>query len=144
MNILFFLTPKAMCAYVDADDTIREAMGRMEASGFTALPVLDRAGGYCGVLTEGDLLWAIKNLYLMDMRAAESHGIMEIQHRKDNEPVSVTTPVEDLLSKAVDQNFVPVVDDKGAFIGIVTRKAIMQHCMEQYFSKAGDQRQAAV
>ena len=43
MNILFFLTPKAMCAYVDADDTIREAMGRMEASGFTALPILDRA-----------------------------------------------------------------------------------------------------
>ena len=144
MNILFLLTPKASCAYVREDDTIRQALERMSAAGYSAVPILAKDGGYRGTLTEGDLLWAIKNLYLMDMRAAESHGIMEIQHRKDNEPVSVTTPVEDLLSKAVDQNFVPVVDDKGAFIGIVTRKAIMQHCMEQYFSTAGDQRQAAV
>ena len=41
MNILFFLTPKAMCSYVDADSTLRQAMERMENSGYTALPILD-------------------------------------------------------------------------------------------------------
>ena len=133
MNILFFLTPKAMCAYVDADDTIREAMGRMEASGFTALPVLDRAGGYCGVLTEGDLLWAIKRLCVMDLRQTEQHGISEIQPRRKNQPVRVDTRVEDLLSVAAEQNFVPVVDDKGAFIGIVTRSSILKYFQERFF-----------
>ena len=39
MNILFFLTPKAMCSYIDADATFRQAMERMENSGYTALPV---------------------------------------------------------------------------------------------------------
>ena len=133
MNILFFLTPKAMCAYVDADDTIREAMGRMEASGFTAQPVLDRAGGYCGVLTEGDLLWAIKRLCVMDLRQTEQHGISEIQPRRKIQPVRVDTRVEDLLSVAAEQNFVPVVDDKGAFIGIVTRSSILKYFQERFF-----------
>ena len=133
MNILFFLTPKAMCAYVDADDTIREAMGRMEASGFTALPVLDRAGGYCGVLTEGDLLGAIKRLCVMDLRQTEQHGISEIQPRRKIQPVRVDTRVEDLLSVAAEQNFVPVVDDKGAFIGIVTRSSILKYFQERLF-----------
>ena len=133
MNTLFFLTPKAMCAYVDADDTIREAMGRMEASGFTALPVLDRAGGYCGVLTEGDLLWAIKRLCVMDLRQTEQHGISEIQPRRKIQPVRVDTRVEDLLSVAAEQNFVPVVDDKGAFIGIVTRRSILKYFQERFF-----------
>ena len=133
MNILFFLTPKAMCAYVDADDTIREAMGRMEASGFTALPVLDRAGGYCGVLTEGDLLWAIKRLCVMDLRQTEQHGISEIQPRRKIQPVRVDTRVEDLLSVAAEQNFVAVVDDKGAFIGIVTRSSILKYFQERFF-----------
>ena len=96
------------------------------------MPILAKDGTYRGTLTEGDLLWAIKKLYLMDMKEAESHGIMEIQRRKDNQAVSVTTPVEDLLTTAVDQNFVPVVDDRGTFIGIVTRKAIMQYCMDTY------------
>ena len=131
MNILFLLTPKAQCAYVREDDTIRQALERMGKAGYSAVPILAKDGSYRGTLTEGDLLWAIKNLFLMDMRAAESHGIMEIRHRKDYQPVTVTTKVEDLLSKAMEQNFVPLVDDKGAFIGLVTRKAIMQHCMKE-------------
>ena len=131
MNILFFLTPKAMCAYIESDDTLRQAMERMEHSGYAALPVLDKSGKYCGVVTEGDLLWATKKLCCMDFRDTEEHSIMEIAHRRDNLPVSVSTDMQDLLVKATDQNFVPVVDDKGDFIGIVTRRAIMRYFLEQ-------------
>ncbi len=135
MNILFFLTPKAMCANIDADDTIREAMGRMEAAGFSALPVLDKNGGYCGVLTEGDLLWALKGLCVMDMRQAEAHHISEITPRRNVRPVKVDTRIEDLFSAAAEQNFVPVIDDKGAFIGIVTRSRIMKFMQQQYLEQ---------
>ena len=105
MNILFFLTPKAMCAYIEAGDTLRQAMERMEHSGYAALPVIDKSGKYCGVVTEGDLLWTIKRLCVM----------------------------EDLISVAADQNFVPVVDDKGDFIGIVTRSRILKYCLQTGF-----------
>lgn len=136
MNLLFFLTPKANCAHLFDDYTLRQAIERMENSGYTALPILRRDGSYCGTLTEGDLLWAVKNLCLMDMRDAEKHCIMDITHRKDNVPVSVTTDMQELLLKASDQNFVPVVDDKNAFIGIVTRRAIMRYWLEQTAPKA--------
>ena len=49
------------------------------------------------------------------------------------QPVRVDTRVEDLIAVAADQNFVPVVDDKDDFIGIVTRSRILKYCLEQYF-----------
>jgi CBS-domain-containing membrane protein len=69
----------------------------------------------------------------MDMRQAESRKIMEISRRRDNVPVRVTASMHDLVERASSQNFVPVVDDKGAFIGIITRSAIIQYCMRTLF-----------
>ena len=132
-NILFFLTPKAMCAFLQDDYTIRQALEKMEAAGYTALPILNKRGEYRGTLTEGDLLWAVKNMCYMDMRQAEAHRIMEISRRRDNIPVPVTTNMHDLVERAKGQNFVPVVDDKDAFIGIVTRSAIIKYCEQIIF-----------
>ena len=122
-----------MCAFVRDDYTVRQALEKMESSGYAALPILSRNGEYKGTLTEGDLLWAIKNMCHMDMRQAQTHRIMEISRRKDNVPVRVTTSMQDLIERATHQNFVPVVDDKGAFIGIVTRKAIIKYCEKKLF-----------
>lgn len=132
-NILFFLTPKAMCAYLYDDYSLRQALEKMEAAGYAALPILNRRGEYCGTLTEGDLLWGMKNMCYMDMREAETQKIMDIARRKDNVPVRVTTSMHDLVERSSGQNFVPVVDDKGAFIGIVTRRSIIQYCMQMLF-----------
>ena len=132
-SILFFLTPKAMCADLHDDFTIRQALEKMEASGYAALPILNRRGEYRGTLTEGDLLWALKNMCYMDMRQAEARRIMEISRRKDNIPVRVTASMHDLIDRASNQNFVPVVDDYGSFIGLITRKAIIQYCRDQLF-----------
>ena len=132
-NILFFLKPKAMCAYLYDDFTLRQALEKMESAGFAALPILNKRGEYRGTLTEGDLLWAIKNMCYMDIRQAEAHRIMEISRRKDNVPVRVTTSMQDLVERASTQNFVPVVDDKDAFIGIVTRGEIVKYCCRRLF-----------
>ena len=132
-NLLFFLTPKAMCSFVYDDYTVRQALEKMESAGYAAFPILSKRGEYRGTLTEGDLLWALKNMCYMDMRQAEARRIMEITRRKDNIPVRVTTGMHDLVERASSQNFVPVVDDKDAFIGIVTRRAIIKYCSENLF-----------
>lgn len=132
-SILFFLTPKAMCAYLYDDYTIRQALEKMESAGYTAIPILNHRGEYRGTLTEGDLLWAMKNMCYMDMRQAEARRIMEISRRKDNLPVRITASMHDLIQRASQQNFIPVVDDYGAFIGIITRKAIIKYCYDQLF-----------
>ncbi len=132
-NILFFLTPKAMCAFLYDDYTVRQALEKMEAAGYAALPILNRRGEYRGTLTEGDLLWALKNMCYMDMRQAEAHYIMSIAHRKDNVPVRVTTDMQELVERARTQNFVPVVDDKDTFIGIIPRSVIVRYCQQKLF-----------
>ena len=45
----------------------------------------------------------------------------------DNLPVNAKSDMEDLIDKALNQNFVPVVDDRGYFIGIITRKDIIRY-----------------
>ena len=132
-NILFSLTPKAMCAYLYDDFTIRQALEKMESCGYAGLPILNKNGEYRGTLTEGDVLWAMKNMCYMDMRQAEAHRIMEISRHKDNIPVRVTTSMHELIERAKTQNFVPVVDDKDTFIGIITRSAIIKYCHQQLF-----------
>ena len=132
-NILFFLTPKAMCAYLHDDFTVRQALEKMEGSSYAALPILNRRGEYRGTLTEGDLLWALKNMCYMDQ--AEARRIMEIARRKDNVPVRINASMHDLIERASNQNFVPVVDDYGAFIGLITRKAIIQYCRDRLFAE---------
>lgn len=135
MNILFFLTPKASCSYLYDDFTIRQAIEKMEVYGYAALPILTRGGAYRGALTEGDLLWAIKNVCHMDMSQTKEHSIMEIPHRRDNAPVTVNTQMDTLMQTVTDQNFVPVVDDKGDFIGIITRRALLRYFQENYLPK---------
>ena len=122
-----------MCALIHDDFTIRQAIEKMESSGYSTLPIVNKRGEYRGSLSEGDLLWAMKNLCYMDMRQAEAHKIMEISRKKDNIPVRVTANMYDLVSRASTQNFVPVVDDKDAFIGIITRSAIIKYCQQKLF-----------
>lgn len=132
-NILFFLTPKALCAFLYDDYTIRQGLEKMEASHYAAIPILNRQGEYKGTLTEGDVLWAMKNMCNMDLRQAEAHRITEISRRKEYIPVRVTASMHDLVDRAANQNFVPVVDDKDAFIGLITRKSIIEYCRQTLF-----------
>ncbi len=136
MNILFFLTHKAKCTYIYDDFTIRQTLERVEQSRFATIPILKRSGEYVGTISEGDLLWAIKNHYMMNMRDAEGRPVMEVPRRKDYRAVAVNTSTRELLTMAVDQNFVPLVDDRNIFIGLVTRQKIMQFCLERYFETA--------
>ncbi len=127
MNILFFLTPKSDVAYIYADDTIRQALEKMEYHRYSAVPVLNRGGKYIGTITEGDLLWGIKNQYNLNLKAAENIPVSVIHRRMDYQPVSSGSRMEDLIKRALDQNFVPVVDDRGLFIGIITRKDLIKY-----------------
>ena len=134
-NILFFLTPKALCAFLYDDFTMRQALEKMEVAGYAALPILTRSGEYRGTMTEGDVLWAMKNLCNLNLKQAEKIRIMDIHRRRDNLPVPVNTPMSDLVERAQVQNFVPVVDDKDTFIGIVTRSSIIKYCQWQLYTE---------
>jgi CBS domain-containing protein len=128
MNILFFLTPKSEVAYIYDDYTMRQAIEKMEYHKYSAIPIINREGKYVGTITEGDLLWTLKNDYSLDLKAIEDIDIKNIKRRMDNAPVSVNANIEDLISKSMNQNFVPVIDDQNTFIGIIKRREIIEYC----------------
>lgn len=129
MNLLFFLSPKQDLMFVYDDFTLRQTLEKWENNRYASIPVLNRQGEYVGTLTEGDLLWGIKNLHGLDINAAEDVLIRTFPRKRDYKPVRVTTTMEELLEAAASQNFVPVVDDRNIFIGIVRRQAIIQYLM---------------
>ena len=135
MNVLFFLTPKSEVAHLHDDWTLRQGIEKLERSGYTAIPMIDREGHYIGTVTEGDFLRVLKNRYDLNLRNAEGVSILAVERKGDCPPVSIDATMEDLVQKAMNQNFVPVIDDKKIFIGIVTRKDIIRFCYEKYIEK---------
>ena len=133
MNILFFLTPKSDVAYIFEDETLRQTVEKMEHRKFSCIPILNKEGKYTGTISEGDLLWGIKrlNINITDLKQMEDVSIMAIPRRATYKPVHADADMEDLLDRAINQNYVPVVDDKGSFIGIITRKEIIKYCYKE-------------
>ena len=131
MNIAFFLTPKNEVVCENSDSTMRQVMERMEHHGYTAIPLIDKSGKYVGTLTEGDLLWKLKNTPDLNFINTESVKVSEIPKRLSHKSVSINADIESLINLAVNQNFVPVVDDNGTFIGIIKRSDIINYCFNE-------------
>ncbi len=126
MNVLRFLTPKIEVEYINIDSTVRQGLEKMKFHGYAAIPVIDDEGLYKGTVTEGDFLWALYNNNNPDLKKLEKTELKTII-RHDYQPVLASASINEILTRAYYQNFVPVVDDRGVFIGIIKRKEIIKH-----------------
>ncbi|MDR0879380.1 MAG: CBS domain-containing protein [Clostridioides sp.] len=132
MNILFFITPKREVSYIYEDYTIKQALDTMEQYRYSSIPIINESGEYVGTITEGDLLWSIKYRSKgIDIEDFEKLSVTEIKRKKDNAPVAISSDIEDLVLKSMNQNFVPVIDDQNVFIGIIKRRDIIGYCYER-------------
>ncbi len=122
MNISFFLKPKSEVTYLYDDCPVRQAMNYMVKSGFTAIPMIDQSGRYVGTICEGDFL---KLLLESEGRQLDDVKVGEVERRFRHNVVSIDANMEDLVNLVTDQNFVPVADGRGMFIGIITRHDIL-------------------
>ena len=135
MNIAYFLLPKNRVAYLYDDYTFRQGLEKRRHHGYTAIPVISRDGKYVGTVSEGDFLWRLlsdeqDSQRACSMKDLEQLRVRDILRETQYLPVRITVSMEELLSSAMNQNFIPVVDDTGSFIGIVTRKDIIRYFAE--------------
>lgn len=135
MNIAFFLTPKKEIVFEELNATMRQALERMEYHRYTAIPILNDKGMYVGTLTEGDLLWKLKNTPGLEFKTTNKVLISNIFMHMINNPVHIDSNIEDLIATSITQNFIPVVDDNNIFIGIIKRSEIITYCYERLFKK---------
>ena len=126
MNVISLLTPKAQVAYIYDDCTIRQGLEKLRAHGYTAVPVLARDGRYVGTVSEGDFLWNILDGNDNSLRAKEKQPLRQIVRPGFNPAVRIDITMPELLDRAIQQSFIPVVDDRGAFVGIVTRQTVIR------------------
>jgi CBS domain-containing protein len=127
MNAAFFLIPKSQVATLEDDDTFRQGLEKMRYHGYTAIPVLTKQGKYVGTLSEGDLLWNLVDIGGASLEECEDLHIADILKPDRNPPVKITAKAEELLEQLMTHNFLPVTDDEGAFIGIVTRHRMLEY-----------------
>lgn len=130
MNILLFLTPKKEVTLLYEDYTIGQALRAMEVGRHSAVPIIRRTGEYVGTVTEGDMLWYLQKSGLT-FAEAEKLPLKLVPHSRDNQPLLATMDLTHLLENSMVQNFAPVVDDRGMFIGIITRKRVLSHLCEE-------------
>ena len=139
MNLAYYLTPKNDVAFLYDDYTLRQGLEKMRYHRYSIIPVITRDGKYVSTISEGDFLWHLLcreeesgTLRQMNMKEVENQNICTVERKTAYRPVNITAGWEELLEAAMQQNFVPVVDDLGSFIGIVTRRDIFRHFREQF------------
>lgn len=125
MNILFFLIPKAKVDFIKDSFTLRQSIEKMCECGYAAIPIINDEGEYIETITNGDILLYLKEKVELDLFKAERISIKDVAIKRKTKAIKIDQKMEDLLEVAKNQNFVPVVDDSNHFIGIVTRKAII-------------------
>lgn len=132
MNIAFFLVAKSEVVYLSPKNTMRQALEKMQYHGYTAVPLVDNQGKYAGTITEGDLLWKLKNTPGLNFENTDKVLLEDVPQRINNTAVRINAQMEDLLTLAAAQNFVPVIDDSDIFIGIIRRREIIEYFAKKY------------
>ncbi len=132
MNILRFLIPKSQVEYILDGSTVRQALEKMRYHHYQAIPVLDGEGKYIGTLRSDDIFKYFYEGGTFDARAAERDSVMNILDISYCKPLLHSAGTSELFAEVLEHNFVPVVDDRNCFIGIVLRRDVMNYLWSFY------------
>jgi len=122
MNIFGILVPKQMLTYLNANDSLDQAVEFIMGSTYTAIPVVDDEGRYVGIVTEGDFLQVVMKTGRENLR---NYTVSDIVKPDEDGCVLNTVSQDEIMEKILDRNFLCVIDDRKCFIGIITRKSII-------------------
>ncbi len=137
MNILRFVIPKSLVLTVSPDSTVRQALERMRFHRYTAVPAIDEDGKYVGTIRTDDLLKYFLSEGSFDKKAAEDTLVGEIVDFSYSRALSHNASLEELIEEVKEHNFVPIIDDRGCFIGIILRRDILNYLFAFYKKEKG-------
>ena len=129
MNIAFFMQPKSRVAYINSNDTVRNAIEKLRHNNYMTMPVIDEEQKFVTIISQGDLLFQYGTLDTL--KDLENKYIRDIKPRREIYTATISTDMEQLVEICMVQNFVPVVDDRNFFIGIITRKSIIKYYIKE-------------
>lgn len=119
-------TPKRFTAFLNENMTVRQAIEVFDVHKYTVIPVIDDDGHYVGTVSAGDLLRHMKNVLHFDFKEAEKTPVKDVEKYRSYQTLKVDSLLPEFFALSLEQNFVPVIDDQGTYIGIITRKEIIK------------------
>lgn len=125
MNIAKIMIPKVSTVFLHENNTIRQGLEQFMHYGYTAIPVLNEKEQYVGSVTEGDFLRHILALQSTSMKDQERYKIRDIVRRDFCPALPIDATHQEVVSAALNQNFVPIVDGRGVLCGILTRRIVI-------------------
>ena len=131
MNLAKIMIPKALTVFLNEKQTVRQGWEIMTRNGYTAIPVLDAEQHYIGTVSEGDFLRHILDAGSLDKTEMENHRVRELVRRDFCPPISIDADESEVVSAALNQNFVPIVDSRNTLCGILTRRGVIAHLAEK-------------
>ncbi|QSX09323.1 CBS domain-containing protein [Alkalibacter rhizosphaerae] len=130
-NILFMLVPKKEVVFLPTNCSVQFALDVMDKNGYSAIPVINDKGKYVGTITEGDLLWAMRNNPKMTFETASRFTLTDVKRNRKVVPAGINESLSRIVELSKSQNFVPVVDDNGTFIGLITRQEVIDYLLKK-------------
>ena len=127
MNIVKMMIPKSMTVYIHGGDTVCQGLEALSRHSYTAIPVLDEDDRYIGAVAEGDFLRFLMAEEPRDRLDMEKCQIGNIIRKEFCPAISIDANVDTVIDAILEQNFVPVVDSRGALCGIVTRRRLIAY-----------------
>lgn len=134
-NVFEYLTPKASTNYFDADCTLLDALEKFDDNKYSVVPIIDKDGNFVSTISDGDVLRYLKNELHFDLSKAKNILVKDIPHYRPYQTLSVLTTPQVVCVLSLEQNFVPILDDRQKFIGIVKRKTIIQYLFQYMDNK---------
>ena len=131
MNVFPFLTLKNDTRFLLSSWSVRQCMEKMEYYKYSTIPLLDEDGKYIGTVSEGDLLRFAKNHAEFQIEKLEKASILDVPRYRDYRTLTMESSLSDLVNLSMEQNFIPMVDDRNVFMGIIRRRKILEYCKEE-------------
>ncbi|NLE03591.1 MAG: CBS domain-containing protein [Crenarchaeota archaeon] len=137
-NLFQVLTPKVSTFYIKEGSTIRQAIEKFAFHKFSAIPIIKDNGEYLTSISEGDVLRYIASVNNFDISLSEVTPVEDIEKYRPYLAIGIDATFDELYALSLTQNFIPIVDDRNMFIGIVKRRDVFVY-LKMQCSKSLDQ-----
>lgn len=124
-KMLDFMIPADNVANVIDQHTLSTGLLILTQSNYTMIPVLSAESKLMGVISMSMIIKAVMTVDAIEMERLNELKVRDVMLCQ---PVRVQANcnLAEVLNYLIDQNFVCVVDGDNRFIGIITRKNVMQ------------------
>jgi CBS domain-containing protein len=126
------MIPKSLVVYINDTATVRQALEKMSFHRYSAIPVLDRDGKFVGTLRNDDILEYLLKNDNFNKTALEAVETLSLIGSNSTKAVRHDATMRELIEGIKEHNFVPVVDDRGCFIGLILRREILNYLLKNF------------